>query len=50
MLLQIDGHRFTIGGHLMVSPMRKIQEALGALTLDRGGVGGLGLYIYTELN
>ena len=45
---QVDGFRFDIMGHLMVSTMQKIQRALGALTLERDGVDGKGLYIYGE--
>ena len=47
-LLQVDGFRFDIMGHLMLSTMKKIQSALAGLTLDRDGVDGRGLYIYGE--
>ena len=45
---QVDGFRFDIMGHLMVSTMQKIQGALSALTLNHDGVDGKGLYIYGE--
>ena len=45
---QVDGFRFDIMGHLMVSTMQKIQGALSALTLEHDGVDGKGLYIYGE--
>ena len=35
-------------GHIMLSTMKKIQAALGKLTLDKDGVDGKGLYIYGE--
>ena len=44
----MDGFRFDIMGHIMVPTMRKIQAALGALTLDKDGVDGAGLYLYGE--
>ena len=47
-LAQVDGFRFDIMGHLMVPTMQKIQAALGALTLERDGVDGQGIYIYGE--
>ena len=37
---QVDGFRFDIMGHLMVSTMQKIQSALSALTLERDGLDG----------
>ena len=46
--MQVDGFRFDIMGHLMLSTMKKIQAALGGLTLDQDGVDGKGLYIYGE--
>ena len=46
--MQVDGFRFDIMGHLMVPTMRKIQAALGVLTLEQDGVGGKGIYIYGE--
>ena len=35
-------------GHLMLSTMRKIQAAVGELTLEKDGVDGKQLYIYGE--
>jgi hypothetical protein len=45
---QVDSFRFDIMGHLMVPTMRKIQDALSELTLERDGVDGRGIYIYGE--
>ncbi|DBB17520.1 TPA: Cytochrome c oxidase subunit 1, variant 3 [Trebouxia sp. C0006] len=45
---KVDGFRFDIMGHLMLSTMKKIQAALAALTLEADGVDGKGLYIYGE--
>ena len=47
-MLQVDGFRFDIMGHLMLSTMKKIQAALGELTLEKDGVDGKALYIYGE--
>ena len=47
-MLQVDGFRFDIMGHLMLSTMKEIQAALGALTLEQDGVDGKALYIYGE--
>ena len=47
-LLQIDGFRFDIMGHLMLATMRKIQAALAELTLEQHGVDGRSVYIYGE--
>lgn len=35
-------------GHLMLTTMKKIQAALGELSLERDGVDGKQLYIYGE--
>lgn len=45
---KVDGFRFDIMGHVMLSTMKKIQAALAALTLEADGVDGKGLYIYGE--
>lgn len=45
---QTDGSRQDIMGHIMVSTMRKVQAALGALTLERDGIDGSRFYIYGE--
>lgn len=47
-MVQVDGFRFDIMGHLMLSSMKKIQAALAKLTLDNDGVDGRSLYIYGE--
>ena len=44
----MDGFRFDIMGHLMLSTMKKIQAALAELTLEQHGVDGKSLYIYGE--
>ena len=46
--VQIDGFRFDIMGHLMLSTMQKIQAALRDLTEARDGVDGSKIYIYGE--
>ena len=46
--LQVDGFRFDIMGHLMLSTMKKIQASLGELSLEQDGVDGKALYIYGE--
>ena len=46
--MQVDGFRFDIMGHLMLSTMKKIQAALAELTLEQDGVDGKSLYIYGE--
>ncbi len=48
MTVQVDGFRFDIMGHLMLSTMKKIQAALSKLTLEHDGVYGKGLYLYGE--
>lgn len=47
-MLQIDGFRFDIMGHLMLRTMQKIQAALGQLTLEQHGIDGRSVYIYGE--
>ena len=46
--MQVDGFRFDIMGHVMLSSMKKIQAGLAELTLERDGVDGKSLYIYGE--
>ena len=46
--MQIDGFRFDIMGHLMLSTMRKIRAALGKLTPEAHGIDGSKVYIYGE--
>ena len=46
--MQVDGFRFDIMGHLMLSSMKKIQGALGQLSLEGDGVDGGSLYLYGE--
>lgn len=45
---QVDGFRFDIMGHLMVSTMKAAQAALAALTPAQDGVDGGALYLYGE--
>ena len=45
---QVDGFRFDIMGHMMVSSMKAAQAALAALTPARDGVDGAALYLYGE--
>ncbi|KAK9797016.1 hypothetical protein WJX73_006576 [Symbiochloris irregularis] len=45
---KIDGFRFDIMGHLMLSTMTKIQAALSKLTVKEHGVDGSKIYIYGE--
>ncbi len=37
---QIDGFRFDIMGHLLVSTLDKMRQGLDRLTLDKDGVDG----------
>ncbi len=46
--MQVDGFRFDIMGHLMVSTMKAAQAALAALTPAQDGVDGGALYLYGE--
>lgn len=45
---RVDGFRFDIMGHHMVSNMKKWRKALDGLTLEGDGVDGAALYIYGE--
>ncbi len=45
---KVDGFRFDLMGHHMVSNMLHVREALDALTLDKDGVDGRAIYIYGE--
>ena len=45
---QVDGFRFDIMGHLMVSTMKTAQAALAALTPGADGVDGGAIYLYGE--
>lgn len=45
---KVDGFRFDVMGHHMVSNMLAVKEALGALTLERDGVDGSRIYVYGE--
>ncbi len=45
---KVDGFRFDLMGHHMVSNMQHVREALDALTLENDGVDGKAIYIYGE--
>jgi len=45
---KIDGFRFDLMGHHMVSNMVKLRAALDALTLEKDGVDGKSIYVYGE--
>ena len=45
---QVDGFRFDLMGHIMVSVMERARDALCALTVERHGVDGSKIYLYGE--
>ncbi len=45
---KVDGFRFDLMGHHMLSNMIHVQEALDALTPDQDGVDGSQVYVYGE--
>ncbi len=45
---KIDGFRFDLMGHHMVSNMVAVKEALSGLTLEKDGVDGSSIYLYGE--
>jgi len=45
---KIDSFRFDLMGHHPLGTMRRIQQALTGLTLERNGVDGARIYIYGE--
>jgi pullulanase-type alpha-1,6-glucosidase len=45
---KVDGFRFDLMGHHMVSNMQKVRDALDALTLAEDGVDGKSIYVYGE--
>ena len=45
---KVDGFRFDLMGHHMVSNMLKVRAALDALTLAQDGVDGKSIYMYGE--
>jgi len=45
---KVDGFRFDLMGHHMVSNMEKVQAALAALTVEDDGVDGSKIYVYGE--
>ncbi len=45
---KVDGFRFDVMGHHMVSNMTRVRAALDALTPERDHVDGRGIYIYGE--
>ncbi|MCU0491958.1 MAG: pullulanase-type alpha-1,6-glucosidase [Chloroflexaceae bacterium] len=45
---KVDGFRFDLMGHHMVSNMVKVREALDGLTVANDGVDGKSIYVYGE--
>lgn len=45
---KVDGFRFDIMGHLLMSSMLKIRGALDELTVEKDGVDGSKIYVYGE--
>ena len=45
---KVDGFRFDLMGLHFVSNLQRIQEALGHLTIEKGGVDGSKIYLYGE--
>ena len=45
---KVDGFRFDLMGHHMVSNMTKVRQALDALTPAKDGVDGKAIYVYGE--
>lgn len=45
---KVDGFRFDLMGHHMLSDMQAVREALDALTLEEHGVDGKTVYVYGE--
>ena len=45
---KVDGFRFDLMGHLMLSTMLRAKDALQSLTLEKDGVDGKSLYLYGE--
>lgn len=45
---KVDGFRFDLMGHHMLSDMQAVQDAVNALTMDEHGVDGSSIYIYGE--
>jgi pullulanase len=45
---KVDGYRFDLMGHHMLSDMVYVRESLDALNLDRHGVDGSQVYVYGE--
>ncbi|MGJ3240964.1 MAG: pullulanase-type alpha-1,6-glucosidase [Anaerolineae bacterium] len=45
---KVDGFRFDLMGHHMLTDMLEVREALDNLTLDEHGVDGASIYVYGE--
>ncbi|MEM9952638.1 MAG: pullulanase-type alpha-1,6-glucosidase [Chloroflexota bacterium] len=45
---KVDGFRFDLMGHHMLSDMLEVRDALDALTLEEHGVDGSEIYVYGE--
>ena len=45
---KVDGFRFDLMGHLMLRTVERARDALAALTVEKDGVDGAGIYMYGE--
>ena len=45
---KVDGFRFDLMGHLMLRTVERARGALAALTVEKDGVDGSGIYMYGE--
>ena len=45
---KVDGFRFDLMGHLMMRTIERARDALAALTMEKDGVDGKGIYMYGE--
>jgi pullulanase-type alpha-1,6-glucosidase len=45
---KVDGFRFDLMGHHLLSNMKTVRAALDALTLEKDGIDGKSIYIYGE--
>jgi pullulanase len=45
LVLQVDGFRFDLMGHLMLHTMMKVKEVVRSLTIDKDGVDGSKIYM-----
>ncbi|NDJ84635.1 MAG: pullulanase-type alpha-1,6-glucosidase [Chloroflexi bacterium] len=45
---KVDGYRFDLMGHHMLTDMLEVREALNSLTLEQDGIDGSKIYVYGE--